>query len=298
MKKRNLIAITLAGACFSAHAHSAWYSTTIDMNSYVANGQNFATSIDLVDYLPSSSGMRTTIDSVSVKLNFVDDSYDPQFLSHHWTEITDREASRNGNPYNVDWYHVPPSSRFVGEENRGYSGDQLMFVDIWQRDFQKNRSYELENAAISLALPDGSNISTATSTFATPWTSGLPTIIDAGATYTDQWGHYSCAIGAHYCHDSIHDYYTLNRLSYIEVTQNNAPSWSVQIDPDVAAFVDGTVFGLNVLGDFGDMMLASVEIGMSATTSPISSVPEPGSLGLYLGGLGLIGFMARRRQYS
>ena len=59
MKKR-IIVIALAGVCFSVQAHSAWYSTTIDMNSYVANGMNYSTSIDLADYLPSSSSMRTT----------------------------------------------------------------------------------------------------------------------------------------------------------------------------------------------------------------------------------------------
>jgi hypothetical protein len=168
-----------------------------------------------------------------------------------------------------------------------------MFVDIFAKDYLTTTTYEGESALVKLLLPNGGEL-------AQNWSAGVSDsgISKTGETQLTSWNtnaaqHYSCAIGAHYCHDSIHDYWSVTQQWDYARTLNPHLGGTNTFGLDANAFNGNQGFWLAVSGTGGDLVLSSVSVDFTAITTV---VPEPETYAMMLAGLGLVGFMARSRK--
>lgn len=292
--KKMLIAATLNAALLSTVSivqaapvsFTTSYSPTISYGNTITNGSTFSRYIDLSSYLPSGAGISNVINSISVKANYADDASDS------YSSSTVEMTSTTGTAINYPWVLGP--ARYIKEENHGYSGGQLLFVDIWARDFLTTRTFESESATIQLQLPNGATYTAGGAT--SMWSNGIS---KTGETpwvsyFTGAGEHYSCAaLHLHWCGDSLHDYVSATqRWDYLREV-NSSAGWSNNISNlDTSGLSGNQGFWFTVNGTGGDLQLSSMQVMFDATTT---TVPVPAAA--WLLGSGLLGLagVARRK---
>jgi len=250
--------------------------------------------VDLAPYLPSGSNQVTTITSpIEVTIHYQDDAIGIWGPGQYPDGVTNSGYSIT--PTGFSYPFVYADSTFMHEEYQGYSGSQQMFVDVFKRDFVRISSTEGESANITLLLPDGSSVLQSASSYSKPTVRNADNSVVASSWYTSASQHYSCAVlNAHYCNDSIHDYYTKNREYYWTDYTDNSAYGDLVFNVDPTTLGSSLGFWMQLDGNYGDMNISSAP-GL-VFTSVTTAVPEPEAWGLMLSGLVLVGAMARRRN--